>query len=248
MKTKLFAALVAAITLFTFSSCSESLNEIDEVLASISVDEKSTGWDEAITANSDSCTFEGFLTEAEINGLMEMREEEKLAMDIYSHFYSLYEHVVFNNITKSENAHTSAILHLIEGYNLEDPAYEEPGKFSNPLFNDLFEQLTNQGEVSLTEALKVGAFVEEYDIADLKKLIDEAQNEDVVRVYTHLLNGSENHLRAFTRVLSRMGETYTPSVISDETYQEILNASNFNNGNTSNENYGVCDGSGPVNS
>lgn len=248
MKTKLFAALVAATSLFAFSSCSESLNEIDEVLASTIVAEKSTGWDESIMASDDSCSFEGTLTEAEIEGLMEMREEEKLAHDIYLHFYSLYEQVIFSNISKSENVHTNAVLHLLKGYDLEDPAFEETGKFNNPLFNDLFEQLTSQGKVSLTEALKVGAFIEEYDIADLKKLIAEAQNEDVIRVYTHLLNGSENHLRAFTGVLSRMGETYTPSVISEEEFQNILIDSNTNNDDASNSNYGICDGTGPNNS
>ena len=248
MKTKLFATMVAVVTIPFFYSCTDSLNESEEIFAIADSFEKSTGLNESINAYGDSCTFEGTLTEAEIEGIMEMREEEKLAHDIYLHFYSLYEHVIFSNISKSENAHTNAVLHLLKGYDLEDPAFEETGKFNNPLFNDLFEQLTSQGEVSLTEALKVGAFIEEYDIADLKKLIAEAQNEDVVRVYTHLLNGSENHLRAFTGVLSRMGETYTPSVISEEEYQNILIDSNTNNDDASNSNYGICDGTGPNNS
>lgn len=248
MKTKLFATMVAVVTMPFFNSCTDSLNESEEIFAMADSFEKSTGLNESINAYGDSCTFEGTLTEAEIEGLMEMREEEKLAHDIYFHFYSLYEHVIFNNISKSENAHANAVLHLLKGYDLGDPALAETGKFSNPLFNDLFEELTEKGEISLIEALKIGAFVEEYDIADLQKLLAEAQNEDVIRVYTHLLNGSENHLRAFTGVLTRMGETYTPSVISKEEYQDILNDSNINNDDTSNRNYGVCDGTGPNNS
>jgi hypothetical protein len=158
-----------------------------------------------------------------------MREEEKLARDVYLTLFELWDQIVFSNIAKSENAHTSAVLYLINGYGLTDPAPEGDGEFSNPLFADLFVQLTEKGSESLVEALKTGAFIEEYDIADLERLLEETQNADVIRVYSNLLAGSKNHLRAFTRVLSRYDETYTPTIISEEEYQEILNNSTFAN-------------------
>jgi hypothetical protein len=54
------------------------------------------------------------------------------------------------------------------------------------------------------EALKIGALIEEKDIFDLREeLENNVDNKDIAFVYQNLLKGSGNHLRAFTRVLSR---------------------------------------------
>ncbi len=222
MKTRKLGAILAltSLTLF-FASCKDGLNNVEDTFA-ITEAEKSV---ESVAAPGDSCTFTGTLTEAEIEGLMEMREEEKLARDVYLKFYEIHGHIVFSNIAKSENAHTSAVLYLINGYGLEDPALPDEGKFSNPVFANLYTQLVEQGKESLVEALKVAAFIEEYDIADLLKLLEENENADVERVYSNLLRGSEIHMRAFTNALARLGETYTPTIISAELYQSILDKS-----------------------
>ncbi len=54
-------------------------------------------------------------------------------------------------------------------------------------------------------ALKVGIGIEELDIADLEEYISGTDNADLRRVYANLLRGSENHLRAFERLLARSG-------------------------------------------
>ena len=219
MKTKRLVTILAVAGIaFLFTSCSETLNNVEDAIAFEEADKSA----ESVLAPCDSCTFTGSLTEAEIEGLMEMREEEKLAQDVYTTLYGIYGHIVFSNIAKSESAHTSAVLHLMDGYGLEDPALTRVGEFSNPLFADLYKQLTDAGKVNLVEALKVGAFIEEYDIADLRRLLEEAQNADVQRVYGHLLRGSENHMRAFTNALTQQGAIYTPTIITAEEYQEIL--------------------------
>ncbi|MCG6188211.1 DUF2202 domain-containing protein [Maribellus maritimus] len=227
-------------------SCSETISQVEETLATAD-EEKSS---EIALAPGDSCTFSGSLTDAEVAGLMEMREEEKLAHDVYSSFFETYNYVIFDNISKSESAHTSAVLYLMSGYGLEDPATDEAGVFSNPMFSELFASLTEDGSAGLVEALKVGAFIEEFDINDLQNHLEETQNEDVIRVYSNLLRGSKNHLKAFTFALSRQGETYTPTVITEEEYHKILDDSNtsewtpgyyYYNSNDST----TCDGTGP---
>ena len=232
MKTRKlgFILALASLTLI-FVSCKDELKNIESDIA-ISDIEKSA---ESETAPGDSCTFTGTLTEAEIEGLIEMREEEKLARDVYLKFYEIYGSFVFKNIAKGENAHTSAVLYLINGYGLEDLALPGEGEFNNPFFAELYTQLVTQGEESLVEALKVAAFIEEYDIADLLKFLEETINEDVERVYSHLLRGSENHIRAFSNALDRLGESYTPTIISADLYEAILNNSDNsfeNNGDT----------------
>ena len=247
MKTgnKVFMLALTVITLL-FASCSETINSVDEAI-NFPTEEKSSE-----VLQDGCCTFTGTLTEDDIAGLMEMREEEKLARDVYSYFYEMYDYIIFNNISKSESAHTRAVLYLINGYGLTDPTPENIAEFSNPLFSDLYEQLTSAGSATLVDALKTGAFIEEYDIADLQRLIEKTENEDLFRVYGHLLEGSKNHLRAFTTVLKQFGETYTSNVISEDEYQEILNnsasgdnTSISNSGGTNVNTPGVCDGTGP---
>lgn len=218
MKTINLVAVVAGITLL-FASCSEAVTNVDEMITSES-EMKST---ELVAAPVDSCDFTAILSDQEIDGLLEMREEEKLARDVYRAFYNIYEHIIFQNISKSENAHSSAVLYLINGFELIDPALEVEGEFTNPLFNQLFADLTSQGTTSLVDALKVGAFIEEYDIADLERLIEATENEAIKRVYGNLLRGSKFHIKAFTNVLKLYGETYSPTIISEEEYQDIIN-------------------------
>ena len=217
MKTsKLF--LVLAIALSAFVSCSKNNDVVDEAIVA-TTDEKSA----EVAALCGTCDFAGTLTEAEITSLMEMREEEKLAREVYLAMNVKYNYRTFANIAKSENAHTSAVLYLIKGFGLTDPSAAAANEFSNPLFTDLYAQLTEKGAVSLVEALKVGAFIEEYDIADLQRHLSEIQNATLARVYGNLLRGSKFHLKAFTNALKVHGATYTPTVISEEEYQDIIN-------------------------
>jgi len=161
------------------------------------------------------------ISEAERNGLILMREEEKLAGDVYAYFYEKYALRPFTNINKSEVRHSDAVLRLLTYFGIPDPALTETGKFKNPDIQALYNKLTADG--STTEnALAVGAFIEEYDIADLRKLIAETQNADIKMVYTNLLNGSYNHIKAFTRVLAGRGVTYSPQIISIDELNEII--------------------------
>jgi hypothetical protein len=219
MKTsKLF--LVLAIALIAFASCSENIGTEEEVAAiAAETDEKSV----EVAALCGTCDFTGTLTEAEVTSLMLMREEEKFAREVYLAMNTLYNYRVFANIAKSENAHTSAVLYIMKGFGLTDPSPVGAKEFSNPLFTDLYAQLTAKGSVSIVEALKVGAFIEEYDIADLQRHLEETENATVAKVYGNLLRGSKFHLKAFTNALKAQGATYIPTVISEEEYQDIVN-------------------------
>ena len=52
---------------------------------------------------------------------------------------------------------------------------------------------------STTEALAAGVAIEKKDIADLNVMLKENPPADVTFVLQRLLNGSKNHLAAFTR-------------------------------------------------
>lgn len=173
-----------------------------------------------VLANSN----ENELSESERAGLIFMREEEKLAYDVYAFLYEKWGKKTFSNIASSELTHTNSVKTLLNYYQIEDPAQEsELGLFSNETLQTLYTQLTEKGSQSLIEALKVGALIEEIDIIDLEKYIEETQNENIRLVYENLMRGSRNHLRAYVRNLEKEGVSYSPEQLSTEAYNKIIN-------------------------
>ena len=137
------------------------------------------------------------LSAEEAAALLFMREEEKLARDVYNQMYALWGQPVFQNIAASEQAHMDEIKLLLDRYGLSDPALG-PGQFTDPSLQALYNQLIAQGSISVTEALNVGGLVEQTDIADLQNRLAQTDNADIQLVYTNLMNASYNHLAAFT--------------------------------------------------
>ena len=172
------------------------------------------------------------LTAAEAAALRYMREEEKLAHDVYVTLYATWGLPIFQNIANSEQTHTEAVLTLLERYGVDDPAAGNGvGVFTDVTLQGLYDQLVAQGSRSLADALKVGAAVEEIDILDLEERIAQTDNKDIRVVYENLTKGSRNHLRSFVKTLQQQtGETYTPQYLSLEAYEAIIN-SNIERGN-----------------
>jgi hypothetical protein len=156
--------------------------------------------------------------------LLYMREEEKMAHDVYSMMYDKWGLRPFSNIMGSEKRHMEAIKSLIDKYALTDPVKDlKTGAFTNADIMKLYNGLLEQGNKSELDALKAGAEIEEVDIKDLLKAIKDTDNNDFIFVYNNLLNASENHLRAFMRNIDRRGGTYVPKHLDKKTFEEILN-------------------------
>jgi hypothetical protein len=164
------------------------------------------------------------LTEDEIAGLLFMREEEKLARDSYLVLFDSWGIPVFDNISESEQRHMDAMKALIDRYGLEDPVKDELviGEYQNQDLQALFDTLMAKGELSATDALEVGAVIEETDIIDIHHEIDLAEQEDIISTYECLVCGSRNHLRAFVGQLELNGVIYEPGFLSLDEYLEII--------------------------
>jgi hypothetical protein len=191
MKKKILFALlaVAGITVL-FTACSESLNDAGDDLALL---EKSA---QVGPRGCTGCDFTAVLTQDEINGLLHMREEEKVARDAYLKFNEMYGSVIFKNIAASEQKHMDAVLALIVGYGLDDPVKDkEIGEFTD-YFQPVYDNFIAMGE-SIVEALEVGVAIEEMDIADLNEYLLTTFTPNLVQVYEKLLAASETHLNAF---------------------------------------------------
>lgn len=171
------------------------------------------------------------LNKQEKDGLQFMREEEKLARDVYDSMYAKWEVNPFGNIRYSERVHMDRMKGLLDQYKLEDPvgiSKDLPGEFRNPEMKKIYRDLVQSGSLTLTDALKAGARIEELDIADLDIRISQTNKEDILTAYRYLRMGSENHLRAFVRRLKSQGISYQPQHLSQQEFDRIIDGENGN--------------------
>ena len=158
---------------------------------------------------------------------------------------------VFTNIGEgSEQTHTDTVRDTLESYGLEDPnpdANDLPGNIGvfeggeyGWYFQEKFAALVASGSVDLLSALYVGAFIEELDMLDIIDcpkviLANEADigelgcglnytdEKALKNLYTHLVDGSETHLRAFVKNIEDLtGVTYPAQVLTQSEVDEIL--------------------------
>lgn len=151
-----------------------------------------------------------------------MREEEKLARDVYLTLGEMWGGRVFDNIAESEQRHTDAIKALLDTYGLVDPALDAVGYFANEDLQAMYDTLISRGMASELEALHVGALIEEVDITDIQHAIEAADHEDIERVYENLMQGSRNHLRAFVDAIERRGVEYEAQHLDEDEVEEIV--------------------------
>jgi len=180
--------------------------------------------------------------------LVFMREEEKLARDVYTKLGSMYpDSVIFGNIDDSEQRHTMSVKDMIEKYGHEDPNTNDnigvyTGEDYGWYFTEKYNLLVERASISELEALYVGAFIEELDMMDINqcpKVIVETDNginevtecgkiytdnSGIVKLYDSLLDGSDSHLEGYVKNIEKhIGEgNYQAQVLSQDQVNEIL--------------------------
>lgn len=230
MKTKLFH-IASAATLLWLTSCStpQLSQERGQGNALIAPNTQLAPTQEVDT-NSDAQVplnlnvAGATLSQSEAEALLFMREEEKLARDVYQTLYAKWKLQPFTNIARSEQTHTDAIRRLMDAYKVTDTSSTQVGVFTNPDLQKLYSSLVAQGEKSVVDALKVGATIEDLDIVDLQTRKAQTNKADIQVVYDSLIRGSENHLRAFTGQLANYGSGYKPQYLSQSAYDAIVAA------------------------
>ena len=169
------------------------------------------------------------VTESDIHSLQFMREEEKLARDVYLKLYDEYGITQFANIAKSEQKHTDSVYNLMNLFGVQDTALEAPGLFADPLLQDMYDALIDWGMQSRVAAYNVAITIEVVDIADLDHAIEATENPDMIRVFNNLRNGSFKHLAAFSSGLANetgfSGATYEDGMFS--TWMGLISLQTF---------------------
>jgi hypothetical protein len=162
------------------------------------------------------------LAQDEKDGLLFMLEEEKLARDSYAYMYNLWGITQFNTIKNSEQTHMDAIVTILEQYDI-DYSILPQGQFLNENLQNFYDQFAINGQISSSNALQIGATIEDLDIVDLENYLSNTTNSLVIAAYESLQCGSRNHLRSFVSSIENNGETYIPQFLSVEEYNSILN-------------------------
>mgnify|MGYP003572258052 FL=1 len=176
---------------------------------------------DATESSVDTSTLDATETE----NLVYMREEEKLARDVYITFFETWSLPVFDNIAASEETHTTQVEDMIEKYRVTDPVVDDTvGVFVNPELASLYTTLVAQGYASSLAALYVGAAIEEIDMIDLQEAIDATDNADIQQLYENLMSGSRNHLRAYVGQIEDLGIVYEAQYLTQEEVDNIVDS------------------------
>jgi len=225
MKSITIISLMAA-SLLVVSSCQKDEMNDDNVQYASVLNVSDEGTTSIIDANLKLAFIEtSEIIDSELISLLKMKEEEKLARDVYSVLSQKWGSAIFSNISAAENNHLNAIVLLLATYSAADTTIGEPGVFANDEVQTLYDELVSNGSLSVEDAYRTGALIEEMDIYDLSEALNTTTNENVIIVFENLLKGSRNHLRAFNRQLTTLGLVYTPVYISQIDYDLIVNSS-----------------------
>jgi len=222
-------ALCTIVSMCLINSCSDENTVIpDENLRSSTDTKSGTLQDSEVTIEEDvDCNFITIssieLTDIEKEMLLFVREEEKMAHDVYLFYSEIFKKPVFTNIMKSEKVHMDRVLCLLIHFNIDDPASDEPGKFTNPDLQEMYNNLISLGSGTIIDALTAGATIEDFDIKDINGWIALTDNEAIIKVFTCLACASGNHLIAFTTLLDGYDVQYSPQYISSSEYLAIIN-------------------------
>lgn len=163
------------------------------------------------------------LDPAEEETLVYMREEEKLARDVYTTLDQTWSEAVFENISESEQRHMDTLLGKLQFFGIEDPVTNDAtGVFTDPVIDEMYDDLVSRGMTSLLEAYHVGAYIEEMDIRDLGLAIAETDESPLIKAYGNLQSASRNHLRAFVGHIEAMDVDYQAQVLSQAEVDAIV--------------------------
>ena len=157
--------------------------------------------------------------------LLFMLEEEKLARDTYSFLSDTWQLKQFENIKNSEQSHMNAIINLLNTYNIEYTVLPY-GAFFNTDLQNFYNQFIEDGQISQSNALQIGATIEDLDIVDLQEFIDKSSHDMLIAVFESLKCGSKNHLRSFVSLIEAAGDTYNHQFLTLEEYNNIISSEN----------------------
>ncbi len=168
-------------------------------------------------------SLEGLASEALQADLPYLRQEEKLARDVYRTLGESWGTPAMANIANSEQTHTDLVRDLLAALVIPDPVLDDAvGVLAEPALAALYADLVATGRTSEVEALRVGATIEDLDIADLRAMAARTDLPEALAVYSALECGSRNHLRSYVALLAAADATWAPTHLTQAEVDAIV--------------------------
>ena len=147
------------------------------------------------------------LSAKEIRQLRYFLEAQKLLRDVYAKFYTRWHLHDFQKFKRTKHRQLQAWLHLFEKYDLS-PALELQsfGLFSNNTLQKLYTNFTMTGRLSLFEALRTSATMEDLNIYTAFDFLGLTDNQDIKLTCRTMALTSRNNLQEITALLDSYGE------------------------------------------
>jgi hypothetical protein len=165
-------------------------------------------------------------TAVEVADLVFMREEEKVARDVYLGLYERYDLAIFSAIAAAEQSHMDAVLTQLVKHGIPDPAAGHAiGEFADTELQLLYVQALAASSADVAGAVKTGGLIEETDLADLDVATSNSSSVTIRNVYANLACGSRNHLRSFAATFASLtGTGYVAQRLPQSRVDEMLAA------------------------
>ncbi len=164
------------------------------------------------------------LTADEIEFLFAIREDEKVAKDLYTAFAGQYPTAIqFSRIAAAEATHIAAVETVLGYYEITYPALGAPGIFADAARQAQYDGLLAKA-TTLQAALEAMTTLEEENIAAYKAVEANITNANLKLIVSNMIKASSNHLKAAVRQLATLGVIYTPIHLDQATFDDIINS------------------------
>src|SRR6476620_4362177 len=166
------------------------------------------------------------LSPAETKALINLHDNQKLSLFVYDSLYAIWGINPFGNIRSAESQHVNFLDDVADNYALELET-NEPGNsaatFTTPQAETIYQESISKGSLSVVDALKMGARLEEMSLQVLHNAKAVTIKSDLLHTFDILAMGSKNNLQAFNRRLKMYGITYEPGFLEQKDFRNIIN-------------------------
>ncbi len=161
----------------------------------------------------------------QVNGIVFIHEEEKLAFLLCNAFYRIWQTEIFSTLRDSEKSHIGAMEVLGDKYSLELHADLKAAELKHTELQALFDSLLAEGQPSVENALEATAALEELSVIELRVQSQRtAELNDFNLTYSKLLKASRNHLRLIVNQLLQQGISYSPRYLTQREFNDIIDS------------------------
>ena len=226
MGYKIKCLLTFLILAISLTSCDKESEFLPRSVDMLDVD-RATGYSKInfsfARTHINNLPFE-VLSHKEEQGLMFLREEEKVITDFYTTIRNTWDNLILENLGSSEKTHFNATVILVNKYSLIDPIDQfGVGEFPNAGMQAYYDYLISEGNKSVEDTYKMASLAGEANIVSLKNQLSRiTNNQDFRLLYNNLMATSRNHLRITVNHFERLGGTYVPRILNEMDFREIM--------------------------